>query len=95
MEGVRIGTVTDVDARGMQVRVHFPDVDIVSGWLKVLKRNPLISATGTTSGGSDEDSFASHSHSVNLGHWMPSIGDAVLCLYMSGFNADGIVIGGL
>ena len=26
--------------------------------------------------------------------WMPDIGKAVLCLYLSGFNADGYVLGG-
>lgn len=32
----RIGTVSDIDTDGRRVRVYFPDVDIVSGWLKVV-----------------------------------------------------------
>lgn len=27
--------------------------------------------------------------------WMPGINDAVLCLYLETFNADGFVIGGI
>lgn len=78
MEGsVRIGTVQSINGR--QVRVFFPDVGIMSGWLTVLKRKPTVTGEAT----------------VSLAEWMPAIGDSVLCLYVSGFNADGYVLGGL
>lgn len=63
---IRKGTVSDLDAAKRQVRVYFPDVDIVSGWLKVVS---------------------------TAEPWMPDIDDVVLCLYDSGFNADGYVLG--
>ena len=66
---LRIGQVTDVDSSENAVRVHFPDVDIVSGWLKVVQSTSSV--------------------------WMPSEGDTVLCIYGSGFSADGFVIGRL
>ena len=37
---IRIGKVTDIDGRS--VRVHFPDADIVSGWLKVVSSAPNV-----------------------------------------------------
>lgn len=39
MDGmVRVGKVTAVDTVKRQVRVHFPDVDIVSDWLTIVRR---------------------------------------------------------
>lgn len=39
MDGmVRVGNVTFVDTVKRQVRVHFPDVDIVSGMLTIVRR---------------------------------------------------------
>lgn len=32
----RIGTVSDIDEAKRHVRVYFPDVDIVSGWIPVV-----------------------------------------------------------
>ena len=64
---LRIGVVTDTDEENSQVRVHFPDVDIVSDWIKVIQTSP----------------------------WMPQIDDLVLCVYDSGFNGDGYVLGAL
>ena len=82
---IRIGTVTAVNAAALAVRVHFPDVDIVSDWLPVLRHRPGVS-TETADG---------HKHGVVTSHWIPSIGDPVLCIYMPGFNADGYVLGGI
>lgn len=83
---IRIGIVTAVNADALTVRVQFPDADIVSDWLPVLRRRSAITGTGETD---------SHTHSVSLGHWLPSIGEAVLCIYTPGFNADGYVLGGI
>lgn len=92
---IRIGKVTAINKQNMQVRVHFPDDNIVSDWLSVLKRKSSVSSTGIASGGTGESAFAEHSHAVQLGAWMPEIDDTVLCIYLSGFNADGYVLGGL
>lgn len=83
---VRIGKVTAIDAGTMKVRVQFPDTDIISDWLPVLRHKSPAGNTGTSSG---------HTHSVTLGHWMPQTGDTVLCLYLPGFNSDGYVLGGI
>ena len=95
---VRIGNVTAVDAGAMKVRVQFPDTDIISDWLPVLRHKPSVSDDGKTenaSGGSGEAAYAAHKHEVKLKHWMPQTGDAVLCLYLPGFNSDGYVLGGI
>lgn len=82
---IRIGIVTAVNADSMKVRVQFPDVDIISDWLSVMRHNPTV----------DIDETDGHTHSVVLEPWMPSIGAAVICVYMPGFNADGYVLGGI
>lgn len=82
MEGtIRVGVVTSVDAGNRTARVRFPEVDLTSGWLKVLTRPPSVAigntegvsgeagggSTGATAGGTveDEDKFASHSHTTS------------------------------
>lgn len=92
---LRIGTVSDVNGSNRTVRVHFPDVDIVSGWLIVIYRPMHISETQAASGGSGEAAFASHSHGISASEWMPSVGDNVLCIYGDGFSSDGYVLGAL
>ena len=85
---VRIGTVTEVDEGKMQARVNFPDTGIVSGWLTILRHKSRV--------GDDEktEEADGHKHEVKLKHWIPEVGDAVLCLYAEGFNADGYILGG-
>lgn len=102
MDGtIRIGKVSDVNAETRSVRVFFPDVNIVSGWLKVLKNTPFIPGkdseqrTEATSGGSGQASFASHSHKVVITPWLPNVNDVVLCIYDTSFNGDGYVLGAL
>lgn len=98
---IRIGKVSDINADTRQVRVLFPDVGIVSGWLKVIKNPPFIPGKDTTqkteetSGGSGEASFARHSHNVIISPWMPNVNEAVLCIYDTSFNGDGYVLGAL
>lgn len=92
---IRIGRVSNINASDRTVRVQFPDVDIVSGWLKVIYRPPYIPQTQNTSGGEGEESFAEHSHAITVVEWMPAIGDTVLCIYGDGFNSDGFVLGAL
>lgn len=93
--------MTSIDVQNRTVRVLFPDVNIVSGWLKVIKSPPFIPKKGTEqctekeSGGNGESAFSSHSHKVTISPWLPGIGDTVLCIYNSGFNDDGYVLGAL
>lgn len=101
-EGIfRKGIVNSVNAEKREVRVYFPDDDMMSGWLKVLKNPPFIPSknseqrTETTSGGSSYSAFEAHSHSVVIAPWLPNINDVVLCAYETGFNGDGYVLGAL
>lgn len=92
---VRVGKVSDVKKTERTARVHFPDVDIISGWLKVIYRPPYIPRTEKTSGGEGEEAFAEHLHEITVIEWMPNVGDTVLCLYADGFNSDGYVLGAI
>ena len=98
---VRKGKVSSVNEETREVRVYFPDDDFMSGWLKVLKASPFIPSkdsvqrTEATSGGSGDASFASHSHNVTIAPWLPSVDDIVICIYETGFNGDGYVLGAL
>ena len=92
---LRIGIVSEVNGSDRTARVRFLDVDIVSGWLKIIYRPMRISGTQAVSGGSGEAAFASHSHPVSASEWMPSVGDNVLCIYGDGFSSDGYVLGAL
>ena len=76
---VRVGIVTDVDKKDHLVRVRFPNLNMTSGWLYVLKTPPdvkiIIDFTVTP--------------------WMPEVNDRVLCLYNPVFNGDGLVLGAI
>lgn len=76
---VRIGIVTDVDDEKRLVRVHFPDKQLTSGWLYLLKSPPTIENIN------DDD----------IKPWIPAVNDKVLCLYIPIFNGDGFVLGAL
>lgn len=96
MDGmVRVGTVSDVNKSNRTVRVHFPDVDIISGWLKVIYRPPYIPKSETAVGGEGEEAFAEHYHDITVIEWMPDVGATVLCLFNESFNGDGYVLGAL
>ena len=85
---VRVGITTAVDEPKMLARVYFPDVGIVSDWLTILRHKSRV----------DDDEHTEiadgHKHLVILKHWIPKVGEPVLCLYAEGFNADGFVLGG-
>ena len=49
MADLRVGTVSDVDKETRKARVRFDDVGMVSGWLKILKNPPVVTALGTVS----------------------------------------------
>lgn len=40
---VRVGIVTDVDKKESRIRVSFPNLNMTSGWLYVLRSTPGIS----------------------------------------------------
>lgn len=98
---IRIGEVMTVDKAERQVRVQFADVNIISGWLKVIKSPPFIPAkdvpsrTEKAAGGMGEEAFAEHYHDILIAPWLPSIGEKVLCVYNPGFNEDGYVLGAI
>ena len=89
---LRIGKVSDANEEKRTVRVFFEDVGIMSGWLKVLKNSPFIPAKNEP----QKTEMASlHEHEIKISPWFPDIGEKVLCIYDSGFNADGYVLGGI
>lgn len=92
---VRKGKVSFVDTEKREVRVYFLEDDFMSGWLKVLKNTPFIPSTEKTEGGVGDNSFALHSHDVKAKDWLPEIDDTVICIYETGFNGDGYVLGAL
>lgn len=100
MDGsVRKGVVTAVDLENFAVRVRFPAEDMTSGWLKVVRTVPIISPDDGKNRTDDKtmacETDLTHCHDLNIKLWFPSVGETVLCIYESGFNADGYVIGGL
>ena len=56
---MRVGKVTDVNASERLVRVYFPDVDMVSGWLKVIKSPSFIGGEN-----SQTETEALHEHKL-------------------------------
>lgn len=98
---VRKGKVSYVDVNKREVRVFFPEDNLMSGWLKVLRNPPFIPARGSAQktekayGGAGDASFAEHSHNVTIAPWLPDIDDIVVCIYEPGFNGDGYVLGAL
>ena len=89
---IRIGVVSESDINNRTVRVLFRDVDIVSDWLKVIKSPPFIPQKDVKQETEIENL---HRHDIKISPWFPDIGDIVLCIYNTGFNEDGYVIGGL
>lgn len=92
---MRIGNVTAVDEGQMKARVQFPDSGIVSDWLTIMRHKSRIEYTEYDAGGSGDAQYANHRHGVKLKHWIPEVGDTVICVFGEGFNADGYILGGL
>ncbi len=95
MGEIRIGQVSAVDLQKRMVRVRFSDIDMTSGWLKVLDTTPstFYEDYPKTEPRTDRENL--HYHKMSLISWFPDIGELVLCLYNSGFNEDGYVLGAL
>lgn len=92
---MRIGTVSSVNPGERTVRVLFNDVNIMSGWLKVLKNPPFIGNDEPPEEICKTEDESGHFHKLKIAPWFPNVGDTVLCIYNPGFNEDGFVIGGL
>ena len=92
---IRIGKVSDINAANRTVRVRFNDVNITSGWLKVLRTPPFIGNDDPPKEVTKTEKEAGHFHELKIITWFPAVGETVLCLYNPGFNEDGYVIGGL
>ncbi|MCM1275454.1 MAG: hypothetical protein NC299_08815 [Lachnospiraceae bacterium] len=95
MKMLRVGKVTKADINKRLVKVHFEDVNIESGWLKVLDTTP---STRYEDAPKDEPRTAkeqAHYHSMSFISWFPSVGCIVLCAYNDGFNEDGFVLGAI
>lgn len=104
---VRIGIVTDVNAVKRRVRVKFQDVNMISGWLYVLRRSGgdvtvapdgghTHSIRDTYTGGGTASTIPNHNHSGTVtASWMPKINDTVLVLYLPVEQGDGFVLGGI
>lgn len=96
---VRVGTVSSVNSAKRTARVVFNDLGgMVSGNLYVLQHSGTGVAVSDTEltydvGGSPKTE--SHNHTAALQHWMPSVGQMVVCLYTPVFNGDGYILGGL
>lgn len=92
---LRIGKVTNVNPSDRTVRVRFEDVNITSGWLKVLRSPPFIGNDEEPKKVAKTEKQQGHYHELSIIPYFPVVGDMVLCLYNPGFNEDGYVIGGL
>lgn len=76
---VRVGIVTDVDRDKRLVRVRFPNINMTSGWLYILKSPPEVHMV----------------FEATVEPWLPSVNDKVLCIYLPVFNGDGFVLGAI
>lgn len=93
MNGIRIGTVEALNEAQRLARVRFPDDELTSGWLSILKNPPRISPSGVEPNMTNTED--EHKHELNIVPWLPHVGDVVLCVYDTSFNGDGYVVGGL
>lgn len=80
---IQVGIVTAVDHQQHSCRVKFPETDLTSDWLRVLRQTPAVAVEAA------ED----HGHNATVSAWMPRVNDAVLVAYIPVFNSDGFVLG--
>ncbi len=93
MKMLRVGKVTKADIKKRLVKVHFEDVNIESGWLKVLDTTPSTHYEDDPKDVPRTDTKQEHYHSMSFVSWFPKTGCLVLCVYNDGFNEDGFVVG--
>ena len=75
---VRIGRVSKVNSGNMTARVQIPDQGIVTGDLRIVKRQPTVECeTGCK---------------IKVKPWIPTVGQWVLCIFKpdGGFIIGGI-----
>lgn len=85
---VRVGTVSSVNESTRTARVFFPDVEIMSGELKIIKSPPFIPRKNVPQ-------QCEAGCPIVISPWLPDPGDTVLCLYDFTFNGDGYILGAL
>lgn len=83
---VRIGMVSSVNPDEMKARVQSPDINIVTGDLKILNRMPHIAI---------EIKDLPNQVTLTAEPWIPNVGDWVLCIFLPGGDGDGFIIGGI
>ena len=89
---LRIGTVSSIKSGERKVRVKFPDTGIMSGWLHVVQSFELPDHDTHYPEPECSDCCKTCPFTGNK-TWMPKVNDTVMCIYDSGFNADGYVMG--
>lgn len=100
---IKLGIVTAVDNQKRLARVKFPGMGLqdTSGWLPVLINRDFIpdydvpQRTEYESGGGGFGAYDSHKHDLIIKPYMPKVGEQVLAIYISVFNADGFILGGI
>ena len=93
MADLRIGRVSDVNESNCAVRVRFESEDMTSGWLKVLQTPHQILINGSVSPCTVTLPNSEDTVSADVGAWMPTVGETVLCVYGGEWNSDGYVLG--
>ena len=100
--GLYFGIVHAVDKDKRLARVKFPDVNMISDWLPVMKNRPFIpdydavpQRTEPKSGGSGDASFEEHFHELIIKDWLPVVNQQVLVGYVNSKDPDGVVLGGI
>lgn len=89
---VRVGIVTAVDKPKRRARVRFPELDIVSDFLYVLKTPPFIPEKDKTQ---RTETAEAHTHNLIINPWLPSVNDKVLCLFIPCEGGDGFILGAI
>lgn len=99
MDLIQVGAVSSINKEERTARVKFSDTETVSAPLVILKNSPLIKAISTNltyvEKMNEPEKTASHTHEIELKHWMPEVGEMVLCLMLPNGGGDGYVIGGV
>jgi hypothetical protein len=87
---VRIGIVSSVNAENRTARVKIRDNGIVTGDLKILynrKQGVVIEKCFCPDG--------PHECKGIVLPWIPEVNDWVLCIFVTGGDGDGFIVGGI